>query len=110
MNNAPTIQERVQELTWALADEHIDDDGQRLLEQLLSESDEARQTYVECIEMHAGLHWIFNDGLRERNDQLLRQLTEQSNAGAPAPLPNLLATDGSPTGDATPLVGGEPMV
>ena len=110
ISSETTIQERVQELTWALTDEHLDDAGRRQLEQLLVESDEARQTYVECMEVHAGLQWMFDDGLRERNDQLLRQIAQQQGTDAPASPPNLLATDGGPTGDTTPLASGETTV
>jgi hypothetical protein len=49
------VLERVQELTWAMLDEQISDDEFRLLENLLLSDDEARETYVNCIQLHAGL-------------------------------------------------------
>jgi hypothetical protein len=50
-----TVLERVQELTWAMLDEQISDDEFRLLENLLLSDDDARDTYVNCIQLHAGL-------------------------------------------------------
>jgi len=50
----------VQELVWALIDEQATDGEVRRLEDLLLSSDEARQTYVMCMQMHADLHFLFN--------------------------------------------------
>lgn len=49
------ISERVQELTWALFDEQIDDDEFRLLENLLLSDHNARDTYIGCVHLHADL-------------------------------------------------------
>jgi hypothetical protein len=50
-----TVIQRVQELTWAMIDEQITDDEFRLLENLLLSDDQARDTYVQCIQLHTGL-------------------------------------------------------
>ena len=55
MAHDETIQERVQELTWALVDDQLDADEMRLLETLLISDDRARDTYVHCVQLHADL-------------------------------------------------------
>ena len=51
----PVVNERVQELTWALMDEQINDDEMRLLENLLLSDESARQTYIDCVQLHTDL-------------------------------------------------------
>jgi hypothetical protein len=46
----------VEELVWALADERATPRQIRWLERLCTESAEARQVYVRCMQMHADLH------------------------------------------------------
>lgn len=55
MSQDATIRERVQELTWAMVDDQIDSDGVQLLEGLLLSDDQARNTYVNCIQLHTDL-------------------------------------------------------
>jgi hypothetical protein len=55
MAHEETVQERVQELTWALVDDQINDDDMRFLESLMLSDDKARGTYIECIQLHADL-------------------------------------------------------
>lgn len=55
MSQDATIQERVQELTWALVDEQINSDEMQLLEGLLLSDDQARQTYLNCVQLHTDL-------------------------------------------------------
>jgi hypothetical protein len=50
--------DEVQELTWALVDEQATDTEVHRLEELLRDSDEARHTYVMCMQMHADLHFL----------------------------------------------------
>ena len=50
-----TVQERVEELTWALVDEQINDDEFRLLDTLLLSDDAARGTYIDCMQLHTDL-------------------------------------------------------
>ena len=49
------ISDRVQELTWALLDEQMNDDEFILLENLLLADDKARGTYLGCTQLHADL-------------------------------------------------------
>lgn len=49
------VSERVQELTWALLDEQINDDEFRLLENLLLSDDKCRDSYIGCTQLHAEL-------------------------------------------------------
>ncbi|MEX0867619.1 MAG: hypothetical protein WD030_09690 [Pirellulales bacterium] len=60
MNSSELLLERVEELTWALVDDHIDEAEIAQLETLLLENESARKTYVECMQMHADLHFMFN--------------------------------------------------
>jgi hypothetical protein len=53
------LETEVQELTWALVDEMADERDMARLEQLLLDHDEARQTYVLCMQMHSDLHFLF---------------------------------------------------
>jgi hypothetical protein len=55
MADDSVIQERVQELTWALLDEQISEDEFRLLDNLLLSDDKARETYTACVQLHADL-------------------------------------------------------
>jgi hypothetical protein len=55
MSQQDTVQERVQELTWALVDGEIGHDDMELLENLLLSDDGARSTYLDCIQLHADL-------------------------------------------------------
>jgi hypothetical protein len=47
--------ERVQELTWALLDEQITSDEKSLLENALLSDAQARETYVDCVQLQADL-------------------------------------------------------
>ena len=51
----PVVLERVQELTWAILDEQISADEMRLLDNLLLSDDEARRTYIGCMQLHTDL-------------------------------------------------------
>jgi hypothetical protein len=61
----PVVEERVQELTWALVDEQISDDELRLLDNLLLSDEEARHTYVACVQMHADLAEYFRQPVEQ---------------------------------------------
>jgi hypothetical protein len=49
------ISDRVQELTWTLLDEQIQDDEFTLLENLLLSDEKARGTYIGCVQLHSEL-------------------------------------------------------
>jgi hypothetical protein len=55
MAHEDTVQERVQELTWALVDEQIDAEELRFLESLMLSDEKARDAYVRCVHLHADL-------------------------------------------------------
>jgi hypothetical protein len=50
-----TVLERVQELTWALLDGEISDDDVSLLDTLLLTGEDARNQYIECVQLHTDL-------------------------------------------------------
>jgi hypothetical protein len=62
MADDATVLERVQELTWALVDEQITDDEMALLDNLLLSDDQARQRYIDCVQLHADLMWHYAKG------------------------------------------------
>jgi hypothetical protein len=49
------ISDRIQELTWALLDEQINEDEFTLLDNLLLSDEKARGSYLGCIQLHADL-------------------------------------------------------
>jgi hypothetical protein len=50
--------DEVQELVWALIDDQATDTQIKRLEELLLADEEARRTYVMCMQMHADLHFL----------------------------------------------------
>jgi hypothetical protein len=50
----------IQDLAWAMADETISADDAKRLEDLLLADPEARQLYVQCMQLQADLHLFFN--------------------------------------------------
>lgn len=97
----------VQELVWALIDEQATDSEVTRLEQLLLESDEARRTYVMCMQMHADLHFLL--GNRKLSLPAVIEQAQKAEqpakadapkkANAPLPLVDL------PSSTALPLAG-----
>ena len=53
------VSERIQELTWAMLDEQINDDEFLLLDNLLLSDEKARDSYVGCVQLHADLMSYF---------------------------------------------------
>ena len=64
MDETGDLLTEVQDLTWALVDEYATEGDVRRLESLLLDHDEARRTYVMCMQMHADLHFLLNPSLR----------------------------------------------
>jgi hypothetical protein len=79
-----TVSERVQGLTWALVENEIDEDELRLLENLLLSDDTARETYVDCVQLHTDLLSHFADA------------GKQPPAGGKSPVLGFLAGDAPP--------------
>ncbi len=46
----------VQHLSWALLDDHITDEEQQQLNDLLMTDAEARAMYIDCVQLHVDLH------------------------------------------------------
>ncbi len=49
------LKREVQDLVWAVVDEYATESQVRRLEQLVLTNEEARRTYVTCMQMHADL-------------------------------------------------------
>jgi len=85
------ISERVQELTWALLDEQINDDEFHLLDNLLLSDEKARSTYLGCTQLHADLmaHFAVPTGAAgskvANNSPLLGLLNSDSSLGLQSP-------------------------
>jgi hypothetical protein len=47
--------ERVRKLTWSLVDEQITEGELALLDSLLSRDEQARATYIDCVQLHTDL-------------------------------------------------------
>ena len=78
--------DEVQELVWALVDDQATEAEIHRLEELLLESDEARQTYVMCMQMHADLHFLL--GPKPRLPEALQKILDAEKAKpSRAPLP-----------------------
>lgn len=58
-NAGSVVNERVQELSWALVDEQISDDEVHLLDNLLLSDASARKTYIGCMQLHSDLIHYF---------------------------------------------------
>jgi hypothetical protein len=98
MNETIDLKAEVQELAWAVIDEQATDSQIRRLEGLLLENGEARRTYVECIQMHADLHYLLG-GKRakrpaERNNKKSAKRTSPLEALRVTPSPNVPLCDG----------------
>ncbi len=85
--------EEVQELTWRLIDDEIDDKQFNRLESVLRESDEGRKTYVDCMWLHSELIFFFRNERGETtaikfvNDPLTAELSSPKPVGSDEPLP-----------------------
>lgn len=53
--------DEVQQLVWSLLDENISDQQFTHLQDLLETEDSARETYIQCTQLHADLHTFFNE-------------------------------------------------
>jgi len=83
-----TVEERVQELTWALLDECATEEDMALLDNLLLSDASARQSYIECIQLHTDLmvHHAAppSDDNKDTKSPVLGFLGQQAPAGFPA--------------------------
>jgi hypothetical protein len=81
------VSDRVQELTWALLDEEINDDEFRLLENLLLSDDKCRDSYIGCVQLHADLLTHF----------AAPKTKVSAKSGSSSPILGFLPTCGFPT-------------
>jgi hypothetical protein len=51
----------VEELTWQLLDEQIDEPNVRVLERELLTNSAARKKYVDCVQLHVALDFYFRE-------------------------------------------------
>ncbi|MCG8584557.1 MAG: hypothetical protein MI757_07590 [Pirellulales bacterium] len=51
----------VEDLTWQLLDEQIEEPTLRTLERELIKSEDSRKTYVDCVQLHVDLMAYFGD-------------------------------------------------
>jgi hypothetical protein len=85
------LSDRVQELSWAVIDEQINDDEFHLLDNLLLSDEKARSTYLGCAQLHADLMSYFAVPSAEAaknlasNSQVLGFLNAGSPIGFEAP-------------------------
>jgi hypothetical protein len=99
--------DEIQRLTWAMIDEHATETDIARLEELLLHDEEARRTYVMCMQMHADLHFLLGGKRPSLPDIVaLAQKAEQAKKAeqpktsrSPLPLVNL------PSPSALPLAG-----
>ena len=103
MDEMNDLTAEVQELAWALVDEHATDAQISHLEELLLENEDARKIYVMCMQMHADLHYLLGDK-RPRShialEKAMREKEEPSKAASAAPLP---VVDLPPISSSSPL-------
>ncbi len=62
-----SVEEDVQNLVWALVDEYITEPELERLEGLILQSDEARSTYISCIQLHVDLIFYFANERRKQD-------------------------------------------
>ncbi len=84
MERANNLVDEVQELVWALVDDYATERQIHRLEELLLENDEARRTYVTCMQLHADLHFMLNPNRPRLPEEVERAIAARQSA---APLP-----------------------
>jgi hypothetical protein len=79
------ISDRVQELTWALLDEQINDDEFDLLGNLLLSDENSRSAYLGCVQLHAELisHFAVPTGPAATNSENAPRVLGFLNADIP---------------------------
>lgn len=91
MNETDEAMSEVQELVWSLIDDQATETQVHRLEELLLEDEEARKTYVMCMQMHADLHFLLG-GRPMRLPEAVTKLQQPEKAKktrTPLPLVNL---------------------
>jgi len=97
----------VQELVWALIDDQATVEQVRRLEQLLLENEEARRTYITCMQLHADLHYLLGG---KRHIPLPAELEQVAAGRQKSPTPTPLSLVDFPAAQPQPpttAVSGE---
>ncbi len=101
-NQSDHLADEVQELVWALVDEYATESQVHRLEELLLQNEDARRTYVMCMQMHADLHFLLSgrqSGLPATIEELIKSETAgrssrgKKAAKGPRTLPTSLPVD-----------------
>jgi hypothetical protein len=101
LNETDEQSNEVQDLTWAIIDEHASDADVARLEHLLLDDEEARQIYITCVQMHVDLQYLLG-GKRFTLPKLPPKPTAQKKSTRAAlPLVEVL-----PLGCDVPIVNG----
>jgi hypothetical protein len=58
----------IEDLVWAMLDEQISDDDIHRLEDLLGSDEDARQIYLQCVQLHVDLMYRFNPDYNPARD------------------------------------------
>ncbi len=60
IERTPPADRNVEDLVWAMLDEQISDHDFHRLEELLRVDQDARQIYLQCVQLHVDLMYRFN--------------------------------------------------
>lgn len=91
MNETDEVMSEVQELVWSLIDDQATEMQVHRLEELLLEDEEARKTYVMCMQMHADLHFLLGGRPMQLPEAVTKpqQPEKPKKTRTPLPLVNL---------------------
>ncbi len=89
MHQPDDLINEVQELVWALVDDQATDQQVRRLEELLLENQQARQVYVQCMQMHADLHYMLSGKQPRLPIPLQKKAAQPVEAKSRPPLPTV---------------------
>ncbi len=87
--------DQAEAMIWKLLDEQLDEDDCRRLEQMISDHEEVRQRYLECVQLHVGLHEL---------------LAEKTGSPVVAPQSPVLGLLGGAIPGEMPGLGSQPPV
>jgi hypothetical protein len=85
------LKSEVQDLVWAVVDEYATEIQIRRLEQLVSTNEEARRTYITCMQMHADLCFLL--GGKQLEPKLQGQPVRHKKARKAAPVMAAVGAD-----------------
>lgn len=86
--------QQIQDMVWALADDQLPPAETKRLEELLVADPEARQLYVQCMQLQADLHLFFNPNLGKLPTDLIAGQPAKKSVPVMTTLPQASATTG----------------